>query len=335
MSHGDPQLALPGLVEESVAEWVWTEETGEEADVPDFVHATVMKAEMTDALAPRAGVYVDATVGGGGHSEAILEAHPESRVIALDRDQTALDAARSRLDRFGDRVTFVKTPFGRVAEALDELGVETVAGICADLGVSSPQLDDGARGMSFRREGPIDMRMDPTEGEETALELIARLSDDQLADIIYNYGDERRSRRIARSVKRALGDNQLFTTLDLRRAIVRAVGPVRVGGVDPATRTFQALRIAVNRELEELEQLLAALPRLVEIGGVAAILSFHSLEDRLVKRAFHAKDTWSALTKKPLVATEEEGASNPRSRSAKLRSARRVSEEETKRGKYR
>jgi 16S rRNA (cytosine1402-N4)-methyltransferase len=346
MSHSDgsapnarvaeaAQLALPGLVAETVQEWVWTEETGEEAEVPDFVHATVMKTEVTDALAPRAGIYVDATVGGGGHSEAILEAHPESRIVALDRDDLALGAARARLARFGDRVTFVKTPFGRVAEALGALGIETVAGICADLGVSSPQLDDAARGMSFRREGPIDMRMDPSEGEETALELIARLSDDQLADIIFQYGDERRSRRIARSVKRALGDNQLFTTLDLRRAIVRAVGPVRVGGVDPATRTFQALRIAVNRELEELEHLLAALPRLVEIGGVAAILSFHSLEDRLVKRAFHAKDTWTTLTKKPLVAGDEEGAANPRSRSAKLRAARRVSEEETKRGKYR
>jgi 16S rRNA (cytosine1402-N4)-methyltransferase len=331
---GHPQLALPGVVAEAAAEWVWTEETGEEADVPDFVHATVMKTEVTEALAPRAGIYVDVTVGGGGHSEAILEAHGESRVIALDRDQVALDAARSRLERFGDRVTFVKTPFGRVAEAIRGLGLETVAGICADLGVSSPQLDDAARGMSFRREGPIDMRMDPSEGEETALELIARLSDDQLADVIFQYGDERRSRRIARSVKRALADNQLETTLDLRRAIVRAVGPVRVGGVDPATRTFQALRIAVNRELEELEHLLAALPELVEIGGVAAILSFHSLEDRLVKRAFHDKGTWSTLTKKPLVAGDEESAVNPRSRSAKLRAARRVSEEETKRGKY-
>ena len=331
---GHPQLALPGVVAESAAEWVWTEETGEEADVPDFVHATVMKTEVTEALAPRAGIYVDATVGGGGHSEAILEAHGESRVIALDRDQVALDAARSRLERFGDRVTFVKTPFGRVAEALEGLGLTSVAGICADLGVSSPQLDDAARGMSFRREGPIDMRMDPSEGEETALELIARLSDDQLADIIFQYGDERRSRRIARSVKRALGENQLETTLDLRRAIVRAVGPVRVGGVDPATRTFQALRIAVNRELEELEQLLAALPAIVEIGGVAAILSFHSLEDRLVKRAFHDKGTWATLSKKPLVAGDEESALNPRSRSAKLRAARRVSEEETKRGKY-
>jgi 16S rRNA (cytosine1402-N4)-methyltransferase len=334
VSDPQAQLALPGLVADTAAEWVWTEETGEESDVPDFVHATVMKAEVTDALAPRAGVYVDATVGGGGHSEAILEAHAESRVIALDRDQMALDAARSRLERFGDRITFVKTPFGRIADALSSLGIEKVAGICADLGVSSPQLDEAGRGMSFRREGPIDMRMDPSEGEETALELIARLSDDQLADIIYQYGDERRSRRIARSVKRALGDNQLETTLDLRRANVRAVGPGRVGGVDPATRTFQALRIAVNRELEELEQLLAALPDVLEIGGIAAILSFHSLEDRLVKRAFHVKGTWTSLTKKPLVATDEEAATNPRSRSAKLRAARRVSAEETKRGKY-
>ena len=338
MNHGDgsprlrgggtEQLALPGVATDAVAEWVWSDETGEEAEVPDFVHATVMKVEVTEALAPRAGLFVDATVGGGGHSEGILEAHPEARVIALDRDQLALDAARLRLERFGDRVTFVKTPFGRIAEALDELGVEQVAGICADLGVSSPQLDDAGRGMSFRREGPIDMRMDPSQGEETALELIARLSDDQLADVIFQYGDERRSRRIARSVKRALGDNQLVTTLDLRRAIVRAVGPVRVGGVDPATRTFQALRIAVNRELEELEGLIAALPRLVEPGGVTAVISFHSLEDRLVKRAFQSKDTWGPLTKKPVVAGDEEGAQNPRSRSAKLRAARRLTAEQ-------
>src|SRR5439155_13382505 len=144
------------------------------------------------------------------------EASPEARVIALDRDDVALAAAKCRLARFGDRVTLVKTPFGRVAEALDELGIETVAGICADLGVSSPQLDDASRGMSFRREGPIDMRMDASDGE-TALELIARLRDDDLANILYEYGEEKRSRRIARSVKRAYADNQLQTTLDLRR----------------------------------------------------------------------------------------------------------------------
>ena len=329
MSSNLHQLALPGLhTEDAAAEWDWSNAAGEEIEMPDFVHETVMKAEVTAALAPRAGTFVDVTVGGGGHSEAILEAHPEARVIALDRDSIALDAAKARLGRFGDRVTFVKTPFGNVAEALDALGIETVLGLCADLGVSSPQLDDAARGMSFRREGPIDMRMDPSEGEETALELIARLDDDDLANIIFEYGDERRSRRIARSVKRALSDGQLQTTLDLRRSIVRAVGPVRVGGVDPATRTFQALRIAVNRELEELESLITALPRLIEPGGVAAVLSFHSLEDRLVKRAFQAKDTWAPLTKKPLVAGDEEGAANNRSRSAKLRAARRLTAEE-------
>ncbi len=317
------QLALPGVATETAVEFVWTEETGEESGVSGFVHETVMRAEVTAALAPTEGVYVDATVGGGGHSEAILEAHPGARLIGFDRDDTALAAAKARLAKFGDRVTLVKTPFGAIVDALSSLGVTAVSGVCADLGVSSPQLDDAARGMSFRREGPLDMRMDPSQGE-TALELIARVTDDELADIIFEYGEERRSRRIARSVKRALADNQLETTLDLRRAIVRAVGPVRVGGVDPATRTFQALRIAVNHELDQLENLLAALPDVVAVGGVAAILSFHSLEDRLVKRAFQDKSTWQPLTKKPLVATDEEATSNPRARSAKLRAARRI-----------
>ncbi|MBX3233107.1 MAG: 16S rRNA (cytosine(1402)-N(4))-methyltransferase RsmH [Labilithrix sp.] len=310
--------------------------------MPDFVHETVMLREVVHALglpsagsaadvadvadpslAPASGasgVFVDCTLGGGGHSEGILEASPTARVIALDRDDVALAAARARLARFGERVTFVKTPFGDVVAALAELGMTEVDGLCADLGVSSPQLDDAARGMSFRREGPLDMRMDATSGE-TALELIARLSDDELADVIFDYGDERRSRRIARSVKRALSDNQLTTTLDLRKAIVRAVGPVRVGGVDPATRTFQALRIAVNNELDQLDELLSALPRIVRPGGRVAILSFHSLEDRLVKRAFQDRESWDVITKKPVVATEEESTANPRARSAKLRAA--------------
>ncbi len=316
------QLALPGVASEASAEWTWTEETGEEAEVSSFVHETVLKAEVVSALAPRDGLYVDVTLGGGGHTEAILEAHPAARVIGLDRDVNALDAARARLARFEGRITFVQTPFGRVAEALEQLGVHSVAGLCADLGVSSPQLDEAGRGMSFRREGPIDMRMDQSSGE-TAHELIARLGDDELADVLFKYGEERRSRRIARSVKRALADNQLATTLDLRRAIVRAVGPVRVGGVDPATRTFQGLRIAVNRELEELEEMLAALPAVLEPGGVAAVISFHSLEDRLVKRAFADRGVWSTLSKKPIVAADEESATNPRARSAKLRAASR------------
>jgi 16S rRNA (cytosine1402-N4)-methyltransferase len=204
-------------------------------------------------------------------------------------------------------------PFSRLRQQLDALGIARVDGLVADLGVSSPQLDEPLRGMSFRREGPIDMRMDPEHGE-TALELIERLSDDELANVIYQYGEERRSRRIARSIKKAFDCGELHSTLDLRRAI-------RVGGVDPATRSFQALRIAVNEELEELERLLASLPEIVAMGGVAAILSFHSLEDRLAKRAFAARE-WESLTKKPLVASEEEHALNARARSAKLRAAR-------------
>ena len=321
------QLALPGLTEDfSVdrVEWVWSEDEGEVNVVEHFVHATVMRDEVVQALAPHAGgVYVDATLGGGGHSEAILEADPGARVIAFDRDAVAIAAAQARLERFEDRIEIVHSSFGRIREELSRMGISSVSGICADLGVSSPQLDDPERGMSFRREGPIDMRMDASDGE-TARDLIARLSDDELADVIYKYGDERRSRRIARSIKRALKHNELDTTLDLRRAIVRAVGPVRVGGVDPATRTFQALRIAVNGEIDELTKLLASLADLLEPGGAAAILTFHSLEDRPVKQAFSDRNLWIPVWKKFIMPSEEELASNPRARSAKLRASRRA-----------
>ncbi|MFO0675549.1 MAG: 16S rRNA (cytosine(1402)-N(4))-methyltransferase RsmH [Polyangiaceae bacterium] len=322
----DFQLALNGLVHEANVEWIWSD-TEEETSVR-FVHATVMKFEVVNALAPKdGGVYVDVTLGGGGHTEAILRASDHSRVIAFDRDPAAIEAARARLLRYDDRITYVPTNFGRIGEELRALGIQHVDGLCADLGVSSPQLDDASRGMSFRNEGPIDMRMDPRDGE-TALELIHRLDDDELADVIYKYGEEGRSRRIARSIKKAANDGELETTVDLRRAIVRAVGPARVGGVDPATRTFQALRIMVNAELEELETLLAELPQILRPGGNAAILSFHSLEDRLVKRAFHKQDAWRPHTKKPEVATDDEMAENPRSRSAKLRAAERLSDGE-------
>jgi 16S rRNA (cytosine1402-N4)-methyltransferase len=318
------QLALPGvLAGDGPGEWVWHEDADDMSDVKRFEHTTVMRQEVVRALAPRpGGTYLDATLGGGGHTVAILEAEPKARIVGLDRDPAAIAAAEERLAPVADRVMLVRSPFSQARAQLDALSLAGVDGLVADLGVSSPQIDEPSRGMSFRREGPLDMRMDPDSGE-TALELIERLSDDELADVIYQYGEERRSRRIARSIKRALADGELRTTLDLRRATVRAVGPARVGGVDPATRTFQALRIAVNRELEELEALLAALPDVVAAGGVAAILSFHSLEDRLVKRAFHAPG-WEPLTKKPLVASEEECAQNPRARSAKLRCARRV-----------
>jgi 16S rRNA (cytosine1402-N4)-methyltransferase len=327
------QLALPGLsvelapsdesgVDALDVEWIFEEDSAEDVSMETFLHTTVLRREVVDGLACADGVYVDVTLGGGGHSEEILERYPNARVIAFDRDEKARNSARERLLQYQDRLTIVAAPFSNLRAELDRLGVKRVDGVCADLGVSSPQLDEAARGMSFRREGPIDMRMDPSSGE-TALELIGRLGDDELADVIFKLGDERRSRRIARSLKRAFGDNDLVTTLDLRRAIVRAVGPVRVGGVDPATRTFQALRLKVNGELEELEALLAQLPSVLQLQGRASIISFHSLEDRLVKHAFKGSESFEPLTKKPIVPSAEEEAENPRSRSAKLRVAMR------------
>lgn len=285
------------------------------------VHLSVMPKEVLAALAPRPGdLFLDVTAGLGGHSQALLEAAPEVRVIAFDRDPMAVEATRERLAPYGERARVVHLEFGEVQQWMRDNGVAPADGLIADLGVSSPQLDVAERGMSFRLEGPIDMRMDPTRGA-TALDLIERCSQDELADIIYVFGGERRSRRVARCIKLALADGKLKTTLDLRRAVVRAVGPQRVGGVDPATRTFQGLRIAVNRELDQLDALLSTLPLVVRPGGVAAIISFHSLEDRRVKQAF-LDPRYERLTKHPIVASAFELDDNPRSRSAKLRAAR-------------
>jgi 16S rRNA (cytosine1402-N4)-methyltransferase len=295
------------------------------AEVPPtgFHHITVLRDECVRALEPRAGgLYLDMTLGGGGHTEALLRAAPEATVIGFDRDPAAIEAASERLAPFAGRVVLVQARFSTAKEHLERLGIEQVDGLVADLGVSSPQLDEAERGMSFRREGPLDMRMDPTDGE-TAADLIVRLTQDELADVIYHLGEERRSRRVARCIKQALDAGELATTLDLRRAIVRAVGPRRVGGVDPATRTFQGLRLAVNRELEELAAVLAIASEVVRPGGIAAFISFHSLEDRLVKRAFLQRELWQRLTPKPLAPSEAEQVENPRSRSAKLRVARR------------
>jgi 16S rRNA (cytosine1402-N4)-methyltransferase len=305
-------------------ELVWDDE--ENSGMGEFEHVTVMRDEVVEAViatATHGGLVVDATLGGGGHSEAILERRPDLRLVGFDRDPRAIDAATARLARFGDRFRAIRTAFSEGSEALDALTREPLAGLCADLGVSSPQIDDAARGMSFRHSGPLDMRMDTTQGE-TALELIGRLDADELADIIYRYGEERRSRRIARTIKRAFDEDELATTADLRRAIVRAVGPARVGGVDPATRTFQGLRIAVNREIDELERLLLWATQRLAPGASFAVLSFHSLEDRLVKELFRQPEVWRALTKKPRVASDDEAQRNPRSRSAKLRVARRM-----------
>lgn len=283
---------------------------------------------MCDAIAPeRGGVYVDATLGAGGHAEALLAACDGTRLVGVDRDASALELARARLLRFADRVTLVHGRFSELDAHLAALGIQRVNGLVADFGVSSMQLDDGARGMSFRFEGPLDMRMDPSDGE-TALELVDRLDDDALADVIYKYGEERRSRRVARCIKQAREAGELATTLDLRRAVVRAVGPARIGGVDPATKTFQALRVAVNGELDEITRFFEIAPAIVAPGGIACVISFHSLEDRIAKRALRDRATWRPLTKKPVTPSDDEQRENPRARSAKLRAAMRLGEDD-------
>jgi len=294
-----------------------------------FVHASVMVRETVDALAPRSGgLYADATAGGGGHSRAILEAsHPDGRVLAVDRDPRAVAAARDALAAYGTRAIVVHGEYADLPNILEAQGAARVDGLVADLGVSSPQLDDGERGFAFGAEGPLDMRMDTSTGP-TLADCLAGWDERELADVLYQFGEERRSRAVARSILRARDEGVLHTTLDLRRAVVRALGPRTQGRIDPATRTFQALRIAVNGELEQLQTLLASIPDLLENGAVCAVISFHSLEDRLVKHAFRGDARLSPLTKKPQVPTEEEAAANPRARSAKLRAARRVARDE-------
>jgi 16S rRNA (cytosine1402-N4)-methyltransferase len=292
-------------------------------------HVPVLPVEVLAALAPQPGqVFVDATVGAGGHARLIAQrVGPAGRLVGLDRDAAMLDLARPRLA--GLPVTLVQAGFDRLGQVLDGLGVAAVDGVLADLGVCSDQLDDPARGLSFAQPGPLDMRLDVTEGEPAAA-LLRRLSERDLADLIWRYGEERFSRRIARRVVEQRRLSPLETTEQLAELVRRCVPrPPRARGrrrapIDPATRVFQALRIAVNDELGMLERLLAALPGRVRPGGRAALISFHSLEDRQVKRAFRVKEVWEPLTRKPVQAGEAEVAHNPRARSAKLRAARRV-----------
>jgi 16S rRNA (cytosine1402-N4)-methyltransferase len=300
-----------------------------------FEHQTVLLTETVDLVRPgEARVIVDGTLGGGGHAQALLERG--ARVIGLDRDPTALAAARSRLARYGEAFTAIEGNFGDVS-ALVEAPTD---GLILDLGVSSPQLDSAERGFSFQADGPLDMRM--AQQGETAAALISRLEEDQLADLIYQYGEERFSRPIARSLKAAAPTTTAQAVAAISRAVPRKAWP-RESHV--ATRTFQALRIAVNGELDALAQALEALPSLLKTGGVAAIISFHSLEDRLVKNAFRAlcglapdegprglpllpskvTAAFKPLTKKPLVAGQAEQQANPRARSAKLRAVEKLS----------
>ncbi len=287
-------------------------------------HVTVLRDEVVAALSSlSSGLVVDVTAGYGGHSEALLEALPGISLVAFDRDPKAVAASRKRLARFGERAQVVHSAFSNLRSWLRDNGISQVDGLVADLGVSSPQLDQAERGLSFRADGPLDMRMDPTRGE-TALELIERLDQTELADLIFQLGDERRSRRIAACIKQDADAGKLQGTLDLRRAIVRAVGPARLNNIDPATRTFQALRIAVNSELDELATLMGGLHELVRASGIVALISFHSLEDRLVKRGLAEKALWRRSGSKPVLPSEPERLANPRSRSAKLRVATRT-----------
>jgi 16S rRNA (cytosine1402-N4)-methyltransferase len=290
-------------------------------------HVPVLASEVLALLAPLPGeVFVDATCGAGGHTRLLAErVLPGGRVIAIDRDPAMIELARPRVATLP--VDFVQAGFDEMQDVLSGMGLARVDGVLADLGVCSDQLDDPARGLSFGRAGPLDMRLNAAEGEP-ASELLRRLDEKTLADLIYEYGEERFSRRIARKIVEARKRAPLETTEQLaelvRRCIPRpARGVRRRPPIDPATRVFQALRIAVNDELAALDRLLRKLPQCLRPGGRAALISFHSLEDRRVKNAFRDKSTWEALTKKPVQAGELEVRANPRARSAKLRAARR------------
>ena len=292
------------------------------------LHEPVMVAETLALLAPeRGGLFVDCTIGLGGHTRALLEAGA-SRVIGLDRDPDALRVARERLEPFGDRVTLVHADYRDLGRVLDELQIAGVAGAVADLGVSSMQLDAEGRGFSFRRDEPLDMRMDRSQGP-TAADLIAQVDEEPLANLIFQHGEERFSRRIARAIVEARRAAPITTTGQLAQIVRRAVPARGYQRIDPATRTFQAVRIWVNRELEALDRFLAdACARLVA-GGRLTVITFHSLEDRIVKHAFRAmaqagRLALRILTKRPLVPGEAEVERNPRSRSAKLRAIERL-----------
>jgi len=298
-------------------------------------HQPVLKDEVLDLLNLKPGQnIIDCTVGAGGHAESILrQTAPEGKLLGLDVDTAALDIARVSLSSFGDRVTLIRTNFDRVAEAAADQSFSPVHAILADLGVSSMHLDRPERGFSFSRDGPLDMRMGP-EVSQSAADLINSLSETDLADIIYQYGEERKSRRIAKAIIKA---RPIASTLALAEIVSKAVGGRRGQKTHPATRTFQAIRIAVNDELGALERFLPQAIDLLAPGGHLAVISFHSLEDRIVKRYFRQEATdcicpphqlictcrhrarINIITRKPIVASEQERAVNPRARSAKLR----------------
>jgi len=298
-------------------------------------HEPVLLKEVTEFLRPNRedGTLVDATVGLGGHAAALLERYPEARLVAIDRDPKALELARERLKRFGDRVTFVQGRHEKLIDILKQSNVERISGLLADLGVSSMQFDDASRGFSFRYDAPLDMRMGPES--TSAADLVNGLDEAALAKILREYGEEPRARQIARAIVAA---RPLATTTGLAE-VVRSVRRAKPGEIDPATLTFQALRIAANEELVGLDRFIDDAVERLERAARIAIISFHSLEDRIVKRAFRrlegectcppglpvcacgAKEVVKILTGRPVTASEEEVKRNQRSRSAKLRVA--------------
>ena len=304
-------------------------------------HTPVMLDEVLDALSPRdGGIYVDGTFGGGGYSRAVLDA-ADCKVWGIDRDPEAVARGAELSKKYPNRLNVIEGRFGDMDRLLAEAGVETVDGVALDVGVSSMQIDDAARGFSFREDGPLDMRME--KAGTSAADVINDFGEKELADIIYKYGEERASRRIARAIVKARDIAPITTTGQLAD-VVRRVLPRARDGIDPATRTFQALRIYVNEELAELDRGLAAAETLLKSGGRLAVVSFHSLEDRVVKQFLRQRSggdargsrhlpesdvsgpapTFQLVSKRPLKPSDDECRSNPRARSARLRAAERT-----------
>lgn len=281
------------------------------------LHDPVLLHEVLEAFAPlKVETFFDGTTGAGGHAKALLEAHPEiGRYIACDRDQSALAIAKKTLEPFAKRVDFVHGAFAEMGEHLDALEIEALDGFLIDIGVSSMQLDEAERGFSFMKEAPLDMRMDPTQ-ELTAEAIVNRYSEKDLADLFYEYGEERRSRKVAAAIVIARKKRPIRSTLEL----VKVIAPYATRGrLHPATLVFQALRIAVNDELGQLSKGLRAAIHRLRVGGRIAVITFHSLEDRIVKHTMKEAEELELLWKKPKVPSREEMRKNRRARSAKLR----------------
>jgi len=289
-------------------------------------HVSVLSGEVLEWLRPERGkIFVDATLGLGGHSLRILQASaPDGKVVGFEWDEQAAELARKRLELFGERFYLVRSSYAGLLEGLAQLGIVEIDGLLLDLGVSSLQLDRRERGFSFQVDAPLDMRMDRRQ-PETAAQLVRRLSRDELADIFYNYGEERQARRIAAHLVAAREKGPVETTRQLAElvgeAIPRKYHPKKK---HVATKVFQALRIAVNRELDNLVKVLADAPLVLARGGRICVITFHSLEDRIVKHAFAGNPAYRGVTGKPITPAESEVAENPRARSAKLRVAERT-----------